>query len=827
MFLNQIIKLNKYLLVNLIILTCFFTFILISTINSKTISPSWFTDSYFPWKNDIDQTRLNTYGYKHGGHDQVMQFFFNRVDDSQTGFDENEYSIDWQMGLPKNTRVEFSNFTQKYIYNFLSKKEFANNNLKNIQIATNFSTFISFVICFLLVQIILNKIFEKNIENIFFSLILNPVFFLPSEEAWQMSITGIYLFILSFLILCEFQKKIGINKILQILILSFISGHFFINSMSFHYWLYPAIIGSFFSIFIFKKIGFNAFWLSIGFILAALVNASLIIETLNSLKISPSKLSINNVLSNIHQMEYAMLPLGYFIPDIILKEIYNYFNFDYWPVNSLINIDEGFWGFPLLILSIYGFIKTNDKTLKIGILLCILYWIGPLQFFLRVIVGGPFLSETSTGGRFGAIIYIILNMLSIYSYYLIKQSKFILPAFINKLNLSIIFFVLLQILYFNKQDSLWLFGFIYLLLVIIFQIGLIKKSIIFLLLSICILPFYNTFSKYGINSIYPNQTTNINNKTFNNNLFNKNSVGVIATSHTKKKYIKDPIHPNYLTLLNIRSLNGFVTPTNKYFLTLYNYQWMTNWPDLDLKKLNVSSIKDDEHKNFFDDIKNKIKRFLNKKKKIDPKNYELMLKGLHRHYTFPIPINKNHFSETTENFFDLVGVNYVFTDDKVDLNDKYQLLRNERNIKIWKRNKQTQYFRLLCKHEKNIYDISSIEKLLSNKFNFEKNVIIYENLNVKKCSKDSRLLKTKTDKNKNNFFIAELIEPGGILSTNFVWNKNLIAKDQNNHDLKTIICNVAFTCIVPNIKSSKIYLKYQKPSLFTIIKKKYFSKNLH
>ena len=187
-----------------------------------------------------------------------------------------------------------------------------------------------------------------------------------------------------------------------------------------------------------------------------------------------------------------------------------------------------------------------------------------------------------------------------------------------------------------------------------------------MLLSICILPFYNTLSKYGINSIYPNQTTNINNKTFNNNLFNKNSVGVIATSHTKKKYIKEPIHPNYLTLLNIRSLNGFVTPTNKYFLTLYNYQWMTNWPDLDLKKLNVSSIKNDDHKKFFDNIKNKIKRFLNKKKKIDPKNYELMLKGFHRHYTFPIPINKNHFSETTENFFDLVGVNYVFTDDKVD-----------------------------------------------------------------------------------------------------------------------------------------------------------------
>mgnify|MGYP000043913356 FL=1 len=254
---------------------------------------------------------------------------------------------------------------------------------------------------------------------------------------------------------------------------------------------------------------------------------------------------------------------------------------------------------------------------------------------------------------------------------------------------------------------------------------------------------------------------------------------------------------------------------------------MTNWPDMDFKKLDVSNINNDEHKNFIDNIKNKIKRFLTKKKKIDPNDFELILKGSHRHYTFPIPINKNHFSTTTENFFDLVGVNYVFTDDKVDLNDKYQLLSNQRQIKVWKRNEKTNYFRLLCRNEKNTYDISSIEKLLSNDFNFEKNVIIYENLDINKCSNNSRLLKTKINKNKNNFFIADLIEPGGILSTNFVWNKNLVAKDQNNNNLKTIICNVAFTCIVPNIKSSKIYLKYQKPSLSNIIKKKYFSKNLH
>ena len=65
------------------------------------------------------------------------------------------------MGLPKNTRVEFSNFTQKYIFNFFSNNNFNTNNLDNIQIAVNLSTLVSFIICFLLIQIILNKILKK------------------------------------------------------------------------------------------------------------------------------------------------------------------------------------------------------------------------------------------------------------------------------------------------------------------------------------------------------------------------------------------------------------------------------------------------------------------------------------------------------------------------------------------------------------------------------------------------------------------------------------------------------------------------------------------
>ena len=211
------------------------------------------------------------------------------------------------------------------------------------------------------------------------------------------------------------------------------------------------------------------------FFLAVIFNGSLILETLNSLHLSPSKLSINNPLTNVKQMEYAMLPLGYFVPDLILKEFYQIIKLNFWPINSIINIGEGFWGLPVLILSIIGFIKTKDKTLKFGILLCIFYWVGPLQLFLKIFVGGPFLSETSTGGRFGGIIYLILHTLSIYSYYLIKENKLILPKFLDKLNLLILSFVIFQIIYFYKLNVFWLFGFIYLGLIIIFHIFLKRK----------------------------------------------------------------------------------------------------------------------------------------------------------------------------------------------------------------------------------------------------------------------------------------------------------------------------------------------------------------
>ena len=75
MFSKKISSNKQYLILNLIILFSFSIFIFISSINKKTISPSWFVDTYSPWKSENNQNRLNTFGYKHKGHDQIMQFF--------------------------------------------------------------------------------------------------------------------------------------------------------------------------------------------------------------------------------------------------------------------------------------------------------------------------------------------------------------------------------------------------------------------------------------------------------------------------------------------------------------------------------------------------------------------------------------------------------------------------------------------------------------------------------------------------------------------------------------------------------------------------------
>ena len=109
------IKLSKYTFLNVSIISLSILYIITISLQNKTISPSWFWHDYTPWKleKDNEDVKTNYYGYRHLGHDQVTQFFINRYDDLKTKELESRYSYQFQLGLPKDTRIEFSNFSQK------------------------------------------------------------------------------------------------------------------------------------------------------------------------------------------------------------------------------------------------------------------------------------------------------------------------------------------------------------------------------------------------------------------------------------------------------------------------------------------------------------------------------------------------------------------------------------------------------------------------------------------------------------------------------------------------------------------------------------------
>ena len=195
------------------------------------------------------------------------------------------------------------------------------------------------------------KIFGKKNEIILFSLILNPIFFLPSEEGWQLPVMGIYFFLLSFILLQNSSSKI--NNIIST-ILSFFAGCLTINGMSFHFWMYTPMIILFFSFYIYKEIGFKSFFLIVGLLLSFLVNINLIYEVLINLDTSSSKISLTKFYNSINSLEYAMIPMGYFIPNLILKDLFINLNIN-WPFNSLINLGEGFWNWSNYFIYLFCF----------------------------------------------------------------------------------------------------------------------------------------------------------------------------------------------------------------------------------------------------------------------------------------------------------------------------------------------------------------------------------------------------------------------------------------------------------------------------------------
>ena len=232
-----------------------------------------------------------------------------------------------------------------------------------------------------------------------------------AEEAWQMLILGTYCILLGIVLMNKNEKLI-----IQLanLILIGIGSILIIRANSHHYWLYFPISFLFFLPFLNNFLKFKKLLLvNLALFIGAVFSIQIIIDGLIAIQNSSSNIDMSP-LSNLKKMEYPAFPLSYFIGLPLLHDFYNYLNIN-WPLNGIIPAGEGFFGPSMLILSIIGFLNIKNNYLRFGILLLLFYWIGPLQLFLRLVVGGPFITETSVGGRLGVYVYIILLTLSVHA----------------------------------------------------------------------------------------------------------------------------------------------------------------------------------------------------------------------------------------------------------------------------------------------------------------------------------------------------------------------------------------------------------------------------
>ncbi len=781
----------------LIILALFLTY------SKYTIAPIWFIGDYpsLSFNNKGEDGDGISFGYKHRGHDQVMQFFLNQSDSlRQYDLDRNEtYSDKMMLGGQINSRIQFSygfhSLLSKLINKF-SKSDY----LESVFLATNLSTAIWLVLTLFASFFVCQNIFGKSKFNLLYIFLFNPIFIINAEEAWQMLILGTYLIILGYL---EISKSKSIYYSFFYFFLISTGSTLIILSNSHHYWLYFPLVFAFLLPYFYSK--YNLIFIlkfTSALALGALISLPVIIDGIIAIKNSSSNIDMSP-LSNLHRMEYAAAPLGFFVGLPLLSNIYDTYNIS-WPFNSLLPSGEGTFGPSILVLSLIGFFYLRNNILRLAILLMFLYWCGPLQLLFRFLIGGPFISETSVGGRFGGYIYIILLTLSIYAITNHLKEIKMFGKYINFYSSLVITVSLVQfyIIYkSNVDNNIWFIGiFSSLSCLLLITSYLTKENVsrLLLIFSLMIMPIFMAFSPYGHHSIYPYSLDNINlelEEILDLNL-SHNDVGALAVIYKGEGYTKKPLPSNFWYFSKIRSINGFYTPVDKDYLYFYYYQYFSNWP---------SSIKSSHSIALPGSSDNELPT-LSKLGKV-----------IHRHHAMSIPVYKGTFSQASERFFDLTGVNLIAAEKKINFSDKsYKIIREFPEINLWSRTNAYSPIRITCdiyleNDKKNIYELV----LFDAEFNNKDTVIVEKEIKFSECDKDSRVVGY-------DFGFKEGIQvlinnPSGILVTNIVYNENLVATSKQNK-LRTFECNAAFTCIIPNRESSEIMLQYKGSNIFKKIK---------
>lgn len=798
---NSILSDNKNSIIYVLLISLVFSIaLLVISFNKQTIAPVWFVKDYTPWS--IEKTQEfradHIYGYRHKGHDQVMQFFLNRSDSlRQLDLGRSQsFSDKMMLGGQLSSRFQFSYGLHGPISNILNKfnkKNYLETVFISINLSTLFWTILSFFVIFYLCQ----NIFGNSQYNYLYIFLFNPLFIVNAEEAWQMLILGTYFVILGSLQIAKSKKTY--SYFLNFIFL-FIGSLLIIRGNSLHYWVYFPLTFLFFFPYLYSKYNLSKLIIIItALALGAMISVSIILDGFIAIQNSSSNINAHP-LSNLQKMEYPAIPITYFVGMPLLHNLYDFLNIKF-PFNGIIPAGEGFFGPSLLILSCIGFFYFKNNYLRLAVLLLLLYWCGPLQLIFRLIFGGPFISETSVGGRLGVYVYIILLSLSIYA---VQSHLNKIKIFRNYIYIYCFFVITIQLTQFylilNSVEldikKVWAFGLIgpisSLILILSLQFN-DNFSKFMMIMSLLIIPLYSTLSPYGINSVYPSainyENLNLENKI--NFKLSHNDVGALAVQYRNEGYTKTPLASNLWYFTKIRSINGFYTPVDRDYLYLYYYQYFSNWP---------SSI----------ESKNSIKL---PGRAVDEKpTLEKLSKSIHRHHAMSIPVYENKFSSATERFFNLTGVNLIATEDQLLLDDQnYALLQKINGINLWKRVSSFSPIRIVCNITIEKSKLDAFEILLfDSQFDLNNTIIAYKENEFYACKKNTQVI--DFDFSQNNQLTINLNNPSGIVVTNITYNDNIEVYDSYKK-LTIFRCNSAFLCIVPSEESTQIILNYKKSSI--------------
>lgn len=781
----------------------FILYSVIITVLGYTVVPvdQFYKRQYLPWMNqsqEITYSHSWNFGdYRDG--DALFEHAYDLIETVKQSKNNNlnediVITTNTSLGYPLGPGYAYFRGTAIPIAEFLLyfyPQEYEKVAYYSINLSAGFWGFLSFVILWLISYLINGR----SWYNLIVAIAANPLIFLNVQENFLMAVTGSLLIGFSIVTLVT-KNNIKLSNYI-IYFSAFLGSLIIYRSGIFQFYLYIPLLYAILSFYLIKHISFkNYLYVGISIVLAIVIESNFIYWTLDFLK--NSNKAMQGGPTSLISRGYAPIPLRSIIEIPTLEPFFNRYLPDYHKYLKIIPGSNIVFGLPLFVLGSISLFKSTDRYLKLSILFPILYWMGPVQYLLSIIIGGPFKTETSI--RMDIFVYIFFTFLAVYSLKnnLFNQYKkkiviFSLIGLFILVSQVITLFILTYFYKFeNKGVMIWSSGISQIISIFLFIYFLKKKDNVnqFILATafILIIPLSNAFFFSGNQALvpYPIAIGVKQNKSLSQSL-RKDDVGALIIDSNEKG---SSFHPNFWYSEAIRGIHSYRNPFPKEYSQLFWYQYYSNGIDM-LKRISSE-----------EELNNNIRN----------------------NWLLPIPVYNNQLSIETERFFDLTGVNIIASKQERTIISKGWKMKNEYDgVRIWSRERPFEPIRIACQWNIMHTDFNMIKSILKSDIDLGEVVFLEDTSNIFKCEDNSQINRISIDKNGKTYI--DFHGAGGVLVTNFTYIKGWQATNlSTSENIETFRCNYAFLCLkLPKeYKKYNIKINYHRPKLLNGMKKYLF-----